>query len=213
MAAIQHSAIPDAQLHQPKGASTAAVNTTIKSDGAGGTSWSKITPPNLNGLTTNGNAGEQLEVDGAGGWVLKKHPYGSCYFENIATPYTLTYPATFTKAAPTTTASGLGNLVTEGTNARLTYLGTGEVMDVLVSLSLAQSVGADRDIRIAIYKNGVKVNGSVGIITAVSGQKRFVLGSAVVSMATNDYIECFIQNDGASGDISIYTFSLFMDPH
>lgn len=211
--AIQHSAIPDAQLHQPKGASTAAVNTTIKSDGAGGTSWSKIAPPNLAGLTTNGSAGQVLESDGTGSWILRKHPYGSCFFENIAAPYVLTYPATYTKAAPTTTASGIGNLITEGTNARLTYLGPGEVMDVLVSVSLSQSVGADRDIRIAIYKNGAKINGSVGIITTVSGQKRFVLGSAVVSLATNDYVECYVQNDGASGDISIYTFALFLDPH
>lgn len=213
MAAVQHSAITDANLHQPKGASTAAVNTTIKSDGAGATSWSKITPPNLSGLTTNGNVGEQLEVDGAGGWVLKKHPYGSCYFENIAVPYVLTYPATYTKAAPTTAASGLGNLVTEGTNARLTYIGAGEVMDVTVNISLSQSIGADRDIRIAVYKNGAKINGSVGITTTSTTIKKMLTGSAVVSLATNDYIECYVQNDGASGDITIYTFALFMDPH
>lgn len=213
MAVIQHSAISDAELHQPKGASTAVVNSTIKSNGAGATSWSKIAPPNLTGLTTNGNVGEQLEVDGAGGWVLKKHPFGSCFFENIAAPYVLTYPAAYTKAAVTTTASGLGNLVTEGTNARLTYLGTGEVMDVTVTLSLSQSTAADRDIRVSIYKNGAKVNGSVGILTTVSGQKRFISTSAVVSLATNDYIECYLQNDGVSGDITIYTFSLFLDPH
>lgn len=210
---VQHKDIVEAQLHEPKGVSTAAANTSYVATGAGSGAWQKIEPTQFNGLTTDGTAGQQLEVDGAGGWILVKHAYGSCYFENIAAPYVLAYPATYTKAAPTTTASGLGNLVTEGTNARLTYIGSGEVMDVTLTISLSQSIGADRDIRIAIYKNGAKVNGSVGITTTSTTIKKMLIGSAVVSMATNDYIECYIQNDGASGDITIYTFALFMDPH
>ena len=29
-----------------------------------------------------------------------------------------------------------------------------------------------------------------------------------VSLATNDYIECFVLNRGASGDVSVYSFVL-----
>jgi len=144
---------------------------------------------------------------------LAKTSYGMVYFENIAAPYVLTYPAAYTKAAPTTTASGLGYLVTEATTARLTYTGPGEVMDVLCSVSIDQTIGANRDIRLAIYKNGVKVSGSVGITTTTSGEKKILFGQAVASLATNDYIECYLQNDGVSGDINIYTFALAIDPH
>lgn len=213
MATIQHKDIPNAQLHEPKGVSAASVDQLYVADGLGSGTWQKLDPTQLAGVTGFGVSGAIPESDGAGGWTLRKHPYGMTYFENIAAPYTLTYPATYTKAAPTTTASGVGYLVTEGTNARLTYLGPGEIMDVFVNVSLSQSIGADRDIRLAVYKNGAKVNGSVGILTTVSGQKRFIQGAAVVSMATNDYVECFLQNDGASGDISIYSFALFLDPH
>ena len=49
MADIEHSAIPDAGRHEPKGASTAAVDTVHKSDGAGGTLWEKVDYSELTG--------------------------------------------------------------------------------------------------------------------------------------------------------------------
>lgn len=41
MANVQHSAIPNADLHEPKGASGAASGTVYVADGAGSGSWSK----------------------------------------------------------------------------------------------------------------------------------------------------------------------------
>jgi len=41
---IQHSALTGAELHEPKGASGASVNTTYVSDGAGSGSWSEPEP-------------------------------------------------------------------------------------------------------------------------------------------------------------------------
>lgn len=38
---IEHSAIPDADLHQPKGAATADTKTVLVADGLGGTSWER----------------------------------------------------------------------------------------------------------------------------------------------------------------------------
>lgn len=40
--ATQHSVIPDAERHEPKGASTAAIDTAYLSDGAGSGSWIKV---------------------------------------------------------------------------------------------------------------------------------------------------------------------------
>lgn len=210
MPQIQHSAIPDGQRHEPKGVSTATANQVYVANGSASGSWAKISPQTLSGVSTNGTAGQFVAVTGTGNFVLASAPSGSVYFYNIASPYILTYPSTFTKAAPTTTASGTSVLITEGTNARLTYTGTAAtVLDVVFTLSLDQASGSSRDVEAAIYKNGSLVNGSNAIITCTSGDKHSITCHADVSVVTNDYVEVYVKNGGASGDIRIYTFSLF----
>lgn len=157
--------------------------------------------------------GYKYSADGAGSGNWETDPFGFIYFENIPSPYVLTYPATFTKMAPTTTQPGVSQRVTEGTDAKLTYTGDGEVMDVVCNLSVDQSTGANRDLEFAVYKNGIIIPGSKGITTTVSGQKRHLSLEAAVMIATNDYIEVYAQNDGGTGDVNVYTFSLFLDPH
>ena len=210
MADIQHSAIPDGQRHEPKGISTATNKQVYIANGSASGAWSKVGPISLNGVTTNGVSGQFVAVDGAGNFVLASAPSGSIYFYNVGTPYTLTYPSVFTKAAPTTIASGIPVEITEGTNARLTYTGVNPVnLDVVFTVSVDQASGANRDIEAAIYKNGLLVNGSNGIITTTTAVKTIITCHADVPVVTNDYIEVYMKNGGASGDIRIYTFSLF----
>lgn len=47
MANVQHNALTGSALHETKGADAASANTVHKADGAGGTSWSKITEDNI----------------------------------------------------------------------------------------------------------------------------------------------------------------------
>lgn len=210
MATIQHSSIPDGQRHEPKGISSATNKQVYVADGSASGAWSKVGPTSLAGVSTNGVSGQFVAVDGTGNFVLASAPSGSIYFYNIGTPYILTYPAVFTKAAPTTTASGIPVQITEGTNARLTYTGTNPVnLDVVFTVSCDQASGASRDIEAAIYKNGSLVNGSNGIITTTSAEKHIMTCHADVPVVTSDYIEVYMKNGGASGDIRIYTFSLF----
>ena len=69
MANIEHKDIPEAQLHEPKGASTAQLGHTYVSDGAGGGTWS---PPELEGQSA-ASSGEVPHSDGAGGvsWITQ----------------------------------------------------------------------------------------------------------------------------------------------
>ena len=69
MADIEHKDIPNIQLHEPKGASTAQQGHTYISDGAGSGSWS---PPELEGQGV-ANIGEVPHSDGAGGisWITQ----------------------------------------------------------------------------------------------------------------------------------------------
>ena len=209
MATIAHKNIPSAQAHEPKGVESAVNKSLYVANGSGSGTWSKIGPQSLSNISTNGVAGQFVAVDGAGNFVLASAPSGSIYFYNVSTPYTLTYPSVFTKAAPTTIASGSPTLITEGTNARLTYTGASTTsLDVAYVISFDQAAGASRDIQAAIYKNGTVVPGSHGITTASSGQKHQLICHADVSVALNDYIEIYMKNDGVSGDVRIYAFTM-----
>lgn len=209
MATIAHKNIPSAQSHEPKGIESAVNKTLYVANGSGSGTWSKIGPQSLSNISTNGVTGQFVAVDGAGNFVLASAPSGGIYFYNVSTPYVLTFPSSFTKAAPTTVAVGSPTLVTEGTNARLTYTGTTSVsLTINATLSVDQATGSSRDIQVAIYKNGAVVNGSHAIVTVTSGDKHMLCCQADVNAVQNDYFEVYIKNDGASGDVRVYTFNL-----
>ena len=179
MANISHKNLPNAQLHECKGASAASAGQVSVANGAGASSYKYI------------------------------NPHGAVSFVNIASPLTITYPSAFTKVQPTTTAAGNSVQFTEANTARLTYTGSDNVVGkVVANLSVDQSIGADRDIEIAIYKNGSIITNSNIITTSPSGMKQLITSVALVSLATNDYLECYIKNRGASGDVKVYTFYL-----
>lgn len=208
MATVQHSAITDPNIHEPKGVAAATVNKVYVSNGTGSGVWKKLSPPQLSGLTTNGQAGDAITVDGSGNFVLSGSPHGQVDFYNLSTPYTLTYPSAFTKLAPTTTAGGVPSNFTESTTARLTYTGTDTVpVSVTYSISLDQTSGADRDLVVAVYKNGV-VNNGHSVITTTTGQKHNMAGTSTINMSTGDYVELYILNNGGSGNIRLYAMQL-----
>ena len=205
---IQHKLITDPDIHEPKGIAAATINKVYVSSGAGSGTWQKLSPPQLSGLSTNGAAGQIIGVDGSGNFTLNGAPHGQVHFYNIASPYTLTYPAAFTKLAPTTTAGGVPSDFTEATTARLTYTGTDTVpISISYQVSFDQTTGGARDIEFAIYKNGSASNGN-SILTTTSGNKNVVAGFHTINMATGDYVELYCKNDGASGDIRVFAMQI-----
>jgi hypothetical protein len=208
MANVSHASLTGANLHEPKGVASATINKVYVSDGNGSGTWQKLSPPQLAGFTTNGAAGQVVTVDGAGNFVFTGAPHGQIDFFNTSSPYTLTYPATYTKLAPTTTAGGVPSDFTEGTNARLTYTGTDTVpISFTYSMSVDQTVGTSRNIVIAIFKNGAITNGR-SIATVSSGTISNIAGTNVIMAATNDYFELYAYNTGVSGDIRVYGYQL-----
>ena len=205
---IQHKNISEADLHESKGVSTALVDTVYIADGAGSGAWSKIDPTQLKGISTNGVSGDLIGVDGAGNYVLVTAPHGQISFYDLASPSVVTYPSTYTKVSPTTVASGTGKLITEGTDAKLTYTGTASVpLTFHYSVSLDQASGADRDVIIALYKNGTIVDAR-SVVTTQTGKKLTLVGTNTMIVATNDYFELYVLNNGASGDVNIYAYQL-----
>ena len=207
---VRHADLTGNELHEPKGISLAANNTVyVKTSGGTGT-WKKIPPISLEGITANGTAGDFIVSDGSGGFLFASTAHGNTYFYNIASPYTLTVVGTgWQKINATTTAGGSPQLITEGTNSRLTYTGTNTVdLDIVFNMSIDQSSGSNKDIEMAIYKNGTVVDGSHVISTSKSGEKLVMSSHADVEMATNDYVEVYAKNHGGSGDINVYTMSI-----
>ena len=177
--AVEHVNIADPNIHEPKGVATAAVDTVYYANGAGSGSWKLV------------------------------FPHGSTTFVNLSTPYTLTYPATYTKLAPTTVASGTSEEFTEATTARLTYTGTpSRHARIVCDISFDQVVGANRDIEFAVYKNGSVISSSSVVCTTVSGAKVISTLFADSTAVTNDYFEIYCKNAGASGDVRVYSFNL-----
>lgn len=210
MAQIQHSSIPDGQRHEPKGISSATNKQVYVANGSASGAWSKVGPISLSGVTSNGTAGQFIAVDGTGNFVLATAAHGSIYFYNVGAPYTLTYPSTATKIAPTTTVKSGSVLITGDTTGRLTYTGTQpSSLDLVFNVSADQAVGFARDLEFSLYKNGTVIPGSQCIVTTTSGEKHAFSMHADVQVVTNDYVEVYCKNYGASGDVRVYSFSLF----
>jgi hypothetical protein len=208
MANVSHASLTGANLHEPKGVASATANKVYVSDGSGSGTWQKVAPTQLAGVTTNGAANQIVSVDGAGNFIFSGAPHGQIDFFSTSSPYTLSYPASYTKLAPTTTAGGVPSEFTEGTTARLTYTGTDTVpISFTYSLSVDQTVGTVRNIVVAIFKNGVITNGR-SIASVNSGTISNIAGTNVINATTNDYFELYAYNTGVSGDIRVYSYQL-----
>lgn len=70
MANIQHSTVTDPNIHEPKGASTASVDTVYVSTGVGSGQWKKLPATALG--TTGATLGSTLEVDASGNVIVKQ---------------------------------------------------------------------------------------------------------------------------------------------
>lgn len=176
---IQHKDIPDAQLHEPKGIAAEVIGKVYFSNGAGSGNW------------------------------LFPDPHGSVTFVNLAAPVSITFPSVYTKVNMVSVASAIGQEVTEGTNSRLTYTGTlSRPFRITGNLYLDQTAGALRDIRAALYKNGSIIASSESITTTTSSEKVNIVLFADTLLNTNDFLEIYVRNEGASGDVRIYTLML-----
>ncbi len=179
MAVVQHKNIADADLHQIKGAAAATVGQAPLATGVGTAVFGNISPR------------------------------GASYFIDLASPYTLAWPDNYTKLGPTTTSTGTNLEYTVSTTGRLTYTGTRTLATrILANLSVAQASGANRELEFAIYKNGSLLTGSTVVITTVTAVKEQVCLMAEVNLATNDYVEVFVTNNGADGSVLVYSYYL-----
>lgn len=204
----QHKNITEVDLHESKGASTAAVNTVAVADGAGSATWGKIQTTTLEGVSSVPDIGYFAVSDGAGGFVFAPSAHGSCYFSNFGTPYSLAATTSYQKIAATTIASGASIAFTENTDTSLTYTGTSDIhLDIVFQASYDQSTGSDKDIYTALYKNGVIVAGGEVALTTVSGQKVLSSMHRDIHATTGDIFTLYCKVSAAA-TVNFYTLNL-----
>lgn len=207
---IEHRNIPDAQRHEPKGAATATVNQVYVADGSASGAWAKLPQQGLLGISANGGENAIVTSDGAGGFRFGKLPFGSFSFVNIASPFSVTYPSVYTKVAAITVAGAHLEGMSASLDGILTYTGgITQHFHIAATVSLSQSAGANRDIRAAVFKNGVLIANSETIQTTTSAEKVSTAIHTDVMMSTSDTLEIYVKNDGAGGDVLIYGAYLF----
>lgn len=207
---IYHRNLTGDDIHEPKSIASASSNEVYAATGGGSGAWKKVDTVMLSGVSSTGSAGDLVLTNGTGGFTLSSTAHGNIYFYNISSPYTLAVTGTnFQKINATTQAVGSSQLITEGSDSKLTYTGTIPVdLDLVFNASISQISGSNRDLEFAFYRNGVAVPGSNVIITAKNNEKHMISCHADVAVAPNDYFEVYAKNHSGTGDISMYTLSI-----
>lgn len=89
---IEHKDIPEAQLHEPKGASTASANNVYVANGSGSGTWSKVASTALSGLSGDGgSSNKRIITNGSNGFSIKTDlAYGGMGITNNGNAFAVT---------------------------------------------------------------------------------------------------------------------------
>lgn len=129
--------------------------------------------------------------------------YGQVYMQGNSTATVIASTATPVKVAGTWTVD-IGSSFTGTTGGRLTYTGTEtQVCRVETSLSLDPVSGSNQHISVYLAKNGTTIAGSRQMAHISHGAEMNMSLTWQLSLATNDYIEVFVQNGTATNNITV----------
>lgn len=165
-----------------------------------------------NGTYTAGvayNDNKSLWTDNKG--ILNSGSFSGMFMVNNVTATVVSATNTEYKVLGTTTQSTFSQKFDHDNN-RLTYRGAiTRVFKVLVTATI--SSGNNHQVGMYIGKNGVVLPESETYTTTnASGRVENVVCQCLVSLATNDYIEIFVENTTAITNITINGFNLLAEP-
>ena len=211
---VEHKNITDSNIHEPKGASTAAASRVYISDGAGSGSWSKVGASVLEGIDTDGGiAARPVVSDGSDGFVFQDTPsYGSMKILANATvlPLTAVVDTTFAtpsqfslvtgSPAPWVAGSEMQN-ITFSTN-KLTFEKAG-VYNIMAYLNIGAFPSSTAKIALRYKLNNTTYSDLKSVVKASSASDESqIFGAGLLTVAANDYIQLFIASD-VTGNVLI----------
>lgn len=128
---------------------------------------------------------------------------GQVYMQGNATATVIASTATPVLVAGTWTVD-LSTNATCTTAGRITYTGTTtQILTINAALSLDPASGSNQNLQVYLYKNGSAIAGSRIEAKVNSGQHLAFPLVYQISMATNDYIEIYVQNSTATNNITV----------
>lgn len=166
MANINHNTLSDPYIHESKGVSTALAGQIYVANGAG-----------------------------SGNWVENSRIVNGYLTFSTGSPYSIAATTTDAVINPTFTV-GTNNGFTglSSPNARIRYDGTESIAATIdARFSISQASGANKDIQLSIYKNGVELGGTRNIVTTTTAIYHLSSILGVTQLNTNDYIEVFVK--------------------
>jgi len=171
VATIEHSTLSTGEIHEPKGAATASSGEVYVANGSGSGKWAPA----------------------------DSHIAGYIDFDASTPAYQHSTTTSDTVLDPTFSVASSKNFSGASTpNARLVYDGTEDVYGSLHFVaSVKQASGGDRELELALFKNGTELNGTRSIMTIGSGKWSTFALNSITSLSTNDYLEVFIKADSA----------------
>lgn len=215
MADIQHVAITDPNIHEPKGASSAGLGSVYVSNGAGTGTWKKIDSPTISGISGDGGSSNLILVtNGTNGFTLKtRAAYGGMVVTNNTNNFSLT------AATDPTLATNSDYTLFSGTGAPLAASGI-EFGDVAFSTDRI-TVGVAGIYRVNLWTtisgyptNTAKVAMKYRLNGSVFGPRRVMSksnsagdagnlsGFGLITLAANDYIQLMAASS-ATGSLVI----------
>lgn len=128
---------------------------------------------------------------------------GQVYMQGNATATVIASTATPVLVAGTWTVD-LSTNATCTTAGRITYTGTTtQILTINAALSLDPVSGSNQNLQVYLYKNGSAIAGSRIESKVNTGEHLAVPLVYQISMATNDYIEIYVQNSTATNNITV----------
>lgn len=180
---VEHVAISDPEIHEPKNISTATTNEVYVADGAGSGSWVSL------------------------------NPYAGWRYSNIGTGTTFTTPTAYTLVNVTSTSSGTPKDFTNNGSGRLTYTGTpSRHLHAVCDFSFKHSTGGGNDVYFAVYKNGAILTQDSINVEMVQTADSANYQRAVIHFddmaVTNDYYEVYTKT--STGNVIVHTMYMFL---
>lgn len=178
MANVQHSAITDPNIHEPKGVSSAAAGKVYVANGSGSGSWQYISG----------------------------HAYGELYISNNSTAQALAAASALAKLNPTGawTANGNQNVTLSASNGTITVLQAGEYQlnfwAVFETASIASGAAYNFHYAVGSTPSTRKVYAKK---TTNNVDTLHVHATGMANLAANDVISIYVGGDGTSSGTNI----------
>lgn len=182
MADVEHSALTDPELHEPKGAAAATSGHVYVADGAGSGAFQGVGISYSQGFLDGNSTATSISGSGSGNEV--RINTGGAWSD----------------------VAGLSNNFSADVNGRITYDGTKDIFALVsFNFTISQSTGAAKIYTFQVAVNGSVIPSSLMEVRTDGTDQTFISGHSIVNLTDGDFVEIFVRNDTDTSDVTVET--------